>query len=783
MCLYSDFWILWEKKHLAPYAVHSDHPWYTRRDHVPQPSGVIDSCGTRSRYRTPFEIDKDRITNSQAFRRLEYKTQVFVTHEGDNYRTRLTHSLEVAEIARHIARALRLNEHLVEAIALGHDLGHAPYGHVAETAINNWLRALRHPYDRYFYFCHNRNSLEVVEHLEPGYDWDARRSDQGFGQGLDLTLGVREGILVHNTMGYRGAAHLQANFGDKHEEAIRRLSKATRLKGLHFPGSLEAQVVRAADDLAQRVHDLEDGFRSGLIKKTEVCERIRDYYDSLLRELKPTFSAQEGLVRLSEQTCDSKVSALFIDHVVSMLDDPQGQDPFIGEQYSDIDVTGSDDIAKKMEDDSYKRRFQRVAMVAFLLHMWREAKYLDCLPPEDRSRARSRVLKYTYLLEEILWAAGDGNVLGQGHLPTYHLIAFLRGVMLANIIEHSFWNIHRRLSPGFRDLNAEAFEREAREQQGGGCTEWLLIIVLVDGLREKTGPCLGFKPYENNQSRRVLLRFPTEEERREFVAEHMNGILEADERGFWKALETRGPEPVARIEWLTKARDPALTEWLRLSFDGKSPQWVSVDRVVISFAGYRELCPGKTDGTCGCSSETDGGCPRSDRCPYYAQRRHPDISRLVELQSQVRKLDEYLRDLIHVRLHERAQLARMNDMGMRVIGDLLERYRRNPRTMHDRVWARLRVYNEMNNVAPVIAAFAKKPIVEREMTGLPDDVFRVICDWERGGDCAEASRYSLVRRIIEHVSGMTDRFIANEYNRAHQCGREIEPQDETYFFS
>ena len=159
MCLYSTFWLQWEKKNLAPYAVHSDHPWYTARRAPDLRAGTRDPSGSRSRYRTSFEIDKDRITNCQAFRRLEYKTQVFVTHEGDNYRSRLTHSLEVAETARHISRALRLNEHLTEAIALGHDLGHAPYGHVAESAVNSWIHEKAKFLRDRFYFCHNRNSV------------------------------------------------------------------------------------------------------------------------------------------------------------------------------------------------------------------------------------------------------------------------------------------------------------------------------------------------------------------------------------------------------------------------------------------------------------------------------------------------------------------------------------------------------------------------------------------------------------------------------------------------
>jgi len=171
MCTNRTFWLQWEKENLAPYAVHSDHRWYTQRSNT---EDINDREGNQSRYRTAFEIDKDRITNGQAFRRLEYKTQVFVTHEGDNYRTRLTHTLEVAENARHIARSLRLNEHLVEAIALGHDVGHAPYGHIAEKTINEWFKNLSQFNHARYYFCHNNHSLENMESLEPGYDWDDR---------------------------------------------------------------------------------------------------------------------------------------------------------------------------------------------------------------------------------------------------------------------------------------------------------------------------------------------------------------------------------------------------------------------------------------------------------------------------------------------------------------------------------------------------------------------------------------------------------------------------------
>ncbi|HWO57225.1 MAG TPA: deoxyguanosinetriphosphate triphosphohydrolase [bacterium] len=180
-------------------------------------------------YRTEFQRDRERIIHSAAFRRLEYKTQVFVNHEGDNYRTRLTHTIEVAQIARSIARAMALNEDLAEAIALAHDLGHTPFGHAGEDALN----AKMAPDGG---FSHNRQSLRVVEVLEeryPGYT------------GLNLTFEVREGIVKHETVYDRPEARLP----DFHPE---------------WRPTLEAQLVNFADEIAYNSHDLDDGLRADM---------------------------------------------------------------------------------------------------------------------------------------------------------------------------------------------------------------------------------------------------------------------------------------------------------------------------------------------------------------------------------------------------------------------------------------------------------------------------------------------------------------------------------------
>jgi len=217
---------------LAPYA---SHPEQTKGRRHPEPAAPT---------RSDFQRDRDRIVHSTAFRRLVYKTQVFLNHEGDLFRTRLTHSLEVAQLGRSVARSLGLNEDLVEAIALAHDLGHTPFGHAGQDALNACMQG-------HGGFEHNLQSLRVVDKLEErylGYD------------GLNLSFETREGILKHCSR-----AHAEAL--EKHEPGGvgRRFIKG------HQP-SLEAQLCNLADEIAYNAHDIDDGVRSGLLSWEQLQE-------------------------------------------------------------------------------------------------------------------------------------------------------------------------------------------------------------------------------------------------------------------------------------------------------------------------------------------------------------------------------------------------------------------------------------------------------------------------------------------------------------------------------
>lgn len=229
--------------------------------------------------RSEYQRDRDRIVHSTAFRRLEYKTQVFVNHEGDLYRTRLTHSLEVAQIARSIARALALNEDLTEAIALAHDLGHTPFGHAGQDALHACMRTSGG-------FEHNLQSLRVVDLLETRY--------ASF-EGLNLTFETREGILKHCS---------RANARKLGELGERFLLKAQP--------SLEAQLANVADEIAYNNHDVDDGLRSGLLS----LEKL-DAVPAFARHLSAVRKAFPGLAdrRLIHETIRRMINAQVSDLV------------------------------------------------------------------------------------------------------------------------------------------------------------------------------------------------------------------------------------------------------------------------------------------------------------------------------------------------------------------------------------------------------------------------------------------------------------------------------------
>jgi dGTPase len=243
-----------EERWLSPLAVRS---YESRGRNLPE-----DEC----RLRTPFQRDRDRIVHSKAFRRLRHKTQVFVDPEGDHFRTRLTHTLETAGIARGVARALRLNEDLVEAIGLGHDLGHPPFGHAGEQALDQVVR--EHGGRG---FRHNEHSLRVVEHLERD------------GRGLNLTWEVRDGILKHT--------------------------------GGVEPETLEGKIVRIVDRVAYINHDIDDAIRAGVLDPSDLPREelaiLGDTgsrrVDTLVHDLVET-SARAGDIAQSDEIGDAMLS-------------------------------------------------------------------------------------------------------------------------------------------------------------------------------------------------------------------------------------------------------------------------------------------------------------------------------------------------------------------------------------------------------------------------------------------------------------------------------------------
>lgn len=262
---------------LEIYACHAEHSRGRRHAEVPAPT------------RNDFQRDRDRIVHSTAFRRLVYKTQVFLNHEGDLFRTRLTHSLEVAQLGRSIARALGLNEDLVEAVALAHDLGHTPFGHAGQDTLNECMQAFGG-------FEHNLQSLRVVDHLEERYpDFD----------GLNLTFETREGILKH-------CARRNALLIEAQEPG----GVASRFLAGTQP-SLEAQLCNLADAIAYNAHDIDDGVRSGLLTMSQMAEvPLFAIYQRLTLQQHPGLAVPSKSRRLLYET----IRRMLSDQVYDVID-------------------------------------------------------------------------------------------------------------------------------------------------------------------------------------------------------------------------------------------------------------------------------------------------------------------------------------------------------------------------------------------------------------------------------------------------------------------------------
>lgn len=262
-------------------ACYACDPALTRGRRYPEPAAPT---------RTDYQRDRDRIVHSSAFRRLVYKTQVFLNHEGDMFRTRLTHSLEVAQLARSVARSLRINEDLVEAIALAHDLGHTPFGHAGQDALNACMAGQGG-------FEHNLQSLRVVDALEERYpQFD----------GLNLTFETREGILKHCSRQHAEQLEAAEPGGVGQRFLLRQQP------------SLEAQLCNLADEIAYNAHDIDDGVRSGLITLAQLREvPLFDRYRFEAQAEYPDLGAATGQRRLLYESIRRMLSAQVYDVIAA----------------------------------------------------------------------------------------------------------------------------------------------------------------------------------------------------------------------------------------------------------------------------------------------------------------------------------------------------------------------------------------------------------------------------------------------------------------------------------
>jgi dGTPase len=337
---------------LAPYAA---DPAASRGREHPEPESAT---------RSAFQRDRDRIVHSSAFRRLEYKTQVFVNHEGDHFRTRLTHSLEVAQIARSLARNLGLNEDLTETIALAHDLGHTPFGHAGQDALDECMKA-------HGGFEHNLQSLRVVDELEERY---AEFS------GLNLCYETREGILKHCSA----------------ENARRLGALGERFLQRRQP-TLEAQLCNLADEIAYNNHDIDDGLRSGLLTLDQLdAVPLFARHVAVVRAQYPALTSRRLIHETVRRIIDALVNDLLaetrrrIDAAqVGTLEDVRAAPPLVA---FSVPVRAEADQLKRFLHQHLYRHYQVMRMTAKARRIVRElfTAFLDeprLLPPDHQARA------------------------------------------------------------------------------------------------------------------------------------------------------------------------------------------------------------------------------------------------------------------------------------------------------------------------------------------------------------------------------------------------------------
>jgi len=738
MCLYSDFWKEWEKYNLAPYAIKSSDSWYTSREFSSSPvpgedKFDLDLAGNESRYKTDFGMDVERILDSQAFRRLEYKTQMFVNHEGDNYRTRLTHTLEVVMIAKYLAKALRLNSHLVEAIGLGHDLGHAPFGHAGENAINDMIKSadgelskIKKPLESEYFFCHNRQSLEVVEQLEKGYEWD-RREGGSYQRGINLTLATREGIVTHTDRGL-----------DK-----KNLRKNYRDKKIGYPGSLEAQIVRLADEIAQRTHDLEDGLRSGLLTKKDITGPILNMVKEMIGKVKKKKRGDKSFISLEGDTEEFPIH-LFSETINDFSEGINAQ----FEVEKDEITTKTSIISDESESISTEYIEFLFIVILRLLFVWRTEEYFNRdFSKKDFSNYSNRILKYVRIFLQMRCnIASAANISG-----------FLRGLFVSNAIENSFSNIRKALRM------EESVERgilmpDPADQKRP------FYVIFIDPNYLKA--CIFKMDVSKDQQPTEGLWFGSDGSKsgqitdcgiNPMIMDVVNNWLntlstENDNKIIYAEMPTSGWTTDYSINWLNKHKDIEKCGGIRILTGDTDPIKIGVNQaqIYISQLDYDVL----------------------ERTPKGKISEKVNERIIIKFSDAMTDLDKRIKSMVENRVHHHSKVERMNVKGERIIKKLFEQYWKHPRIMNVRVWNNITKYSLCKKLRRDNGKF-------QNYNGTVPNNMQIAVFHDKDENTAQVL---LCRRIVDYISGMTDRFIYEEYGRLFSAQKEIESTQEVVQF-
>ncbi len=735
MCLYSDFWKEWDKYNLAPYAVKSNDAWYNYREFTNPESNnknniFFDQTGSESRYKTNFGMDIERILDSQAFRRLEYKTQMFVNHEGDNYRTRLTHTLEVVMIAKYLAKALRLNSDLVEAIGLGHDLGHAPFGHAGEEAINEMikttegdLKQIKKDLESNYYFCHNRQSLEVVEQLEKGYEWDRREGDS-YKRGLNLTLATREGIVTHTNRGL-----------EKHKLRVN-----YQKKKICYPGSLEAQIVRLADEIAQRTHDLEDGLRSGLLTTKDIVKPIIMIIDEMIWNI----GKNDSGYFFKNQKKEIFPIHLFKENLSGFIE-------IISEELKKVN--------KKVTNEQYDNVLQKeyierlFVVISRLLFIWRSEEYFNSehFSSDDKNNYVNRILKYMYIyLQMRLERASAANISG-----------FLRGLFISNTIENSFSNIKSVLRMDKSVENGITIPSKIEKKSpfylvfiNPDKTSLKACVVKIEYSRKKP-PIKGLWFGSDGSNSASVDNLLDKEQISPIIKRWLKITALENKRTVYANILTDGWSSTYRVNWLNKHKDIQKCGGIKIILDKNKPNpiKVGINQVQIYFTQIDY-------------SELDGASEE-----IIKERINDKL--VIKFSNEMMAVDKIMEEMIKNRVHHHSKVERMNVKGVMIIKRLFKEYWKHPRIMNTRVWKNLTKYNRYNNLIR-----NNKKLFQEYKGDVPNNE-QLEFFHNRNQNIAQLL---LCRRIIDYISGMTDRFIYEEYARLFSPQKEIESVNEVIQF-